>query len=238
MSDILRGPGYWAHIPPGFTVMPLNPMGTYLLVPPGSQPPPFSTGLVMIEPVHPMNVNALLYNLYNLENPYVALMNAQSLGLANIMGMAPARQTMLPSGTTHIREFDAATFSSQPVRVMVLVIVGDQATVKVVILLSLYYWAQFIGPCLQLVSGLSLSDTPPTPARLQAVVDEKHRDQIEYRVVTKDNQEFPVTALPTVVGNLTIINIDESIKAGNVNGTGIVIGRHSTATVTKGDYDG
>jgi hypothetical protein len=215
--------------------MPLHPMGGYILVPPGSHPPPLSPGLVIIDPVHPMAVNPLLHNIYNFEDPYVALMNAQSLGLANILGMAPARQTMLPGGTTHIREFDAVSFSTQPVRVMVLAIVSQQATVKVLVVLNLYRWAEFIGPCLQLISGISLSGAPPVPAHLQAVVDERHRDQIEFRVVTNNNQAFPLTALPTVYGNLTIINIDESIKAGNVSGTGIVIGRHSTATVTKGD---
>lgn len=235
MSDILSGPGYWARVPPSFTVMPLHPMGVYMLVPPGSHPPPLSPGLVIIDPVHPMAVNPLLHNIYNLENPYLALMNARSLGLANILGVAPARQTMLPGGITHIREFDAVSFSTQPVRAMVLAIVGPQATVKVLVVLNLYRWAEFIGPCLQLVSSISLSGTPSLPAHLQAVVDEWHRDQVEFRVVTQNNQAFPLTTLPTVYGNVTIINIDESIKAGNVNGTGIVIGRHSTTTVTKGD---
>jgi hypothetical protein len=33
------------------------------------------------------------------------------------------------------------------------------------------------------------------------------------------------------VGNVTVINVDRSIRVGNINGTGIVIGEHSTATV-------
>lgn len=201
---------------------------------PSGSSPPYIPGLVSIEPVHPMSVNLLLHEIYNLENPLIALANAQPLGLVNIVGMAPPRQTMLPSGTTHIREFDAVAGNGQPVRVMVLAIVGLQTTVKVLIMLYLFRWAEFIGPCLQLVTSISLSGTPPVPTQLQAVVDEEHRDQIEFRVVTKNNQSSPLTTFPIVYGDVTIINIDESIKAGNISGAGIAIGKHSNATVTKG----
>jgi len=43
----------------------------------------------------------------------------------------------------------------------------------------------------------------------------------------------PLTALPTCVGGTVIIHVDTLIQTGNINGTGIAVGTHSTATVKQ-----
>lgn len=230
----LSGPGYSVQVPPGFTLLNGDPVtGTYWLLPPGSSPMDIPA-LLQIRSVNPYELPMLLQHLHGFDNPYVAMTNAMNLGLVNVLGTMPIRQVNMPQGVTHIREFDAVTMRGFPVRVMVLVIQGQQAAVEVVVMLNLYRWAEFIAPSLNLVSAITLAGAAPTPTQLQAVVDNAHRDQVEYRLVGPDNSSVPLTAMPVVYGNVTIINMDNSIKTGNINGTGIVVGEHSTATVTTG----
>lgn len=229
----LSGPNYSVLVPMGFSLLNGDPIsGRYWLLPPGSNAMEVPA-LVQVRPVHPFELQMLLQNLYGFDNPYVAMLNAMNLGLANVIGTLPVRQVTLPQGVTHIREFDAITIRGLPVRVMVIVIQGNQAAVEVVLMLNLYRWVEFIGACLEFVNRISLLGMPTSAASLRAVIDKKRKDQIEYQLVNPDNTKIPLTAFPTAVANVTIINVDNSIKTGDINGTGVVVGSHSTSKVSS-----
>lgn len=231
-ASTLRGPNYSVLPPMGFSLLNGDPFsGTYWLLPPGSHPIDIPA-IIQIRPVQPFEVPMLLQNLYGFDNPYMAMLNAMNLGLVNIIGTLPVRQVNLPQGTTHIREFDAVTIRGLPVRVMVIVIQGAQSAVEVVIMVNLYRWVEFISSCLEFVNRINLLGMPSSTGYLQAVIDRTRTDQIEYQLVNPDNTAIPLTALPTAYGNVTIINVDNSIKTGNIRGTGVVVGSHSTAKVS------
>jgi hypothetical protein len=232
-SGMLAGPGYTLALPPGFTVVEsAPPLGVYRLLPPGSTP--FERpAQVQIRPVPGFELGTLLQNLYGFENPWVAQMNAAGLGLMSVTGMLPARQTPLPQGVGHIREFEGITIVGFPVRVMVIVIVGAQAAVEIVLMMNLFRWTEFAAPCLSIVGQVTLAGTASAPSQLQAVVDEQRQDQIEYQMVSPGQQPVSLTALPTSVGGTTVINIGTLVETGDINGTGIAIGSHTVSKVTS-----
>ena len=150
-ASVIGGPGYTAAVPPGFMVFPVNPMtGAYALLPPGSTPPPASPASIEIKSVPPIAIQPLLTTLNGLMNPFLGMMNAQSLGLASVVLIAPARQALLNYGMAHIREFEAiGAFSGQPVRIMLVLLLGQVGTVQVVLGINLFRWAEFLAPCLE-----------------------------------------------------------------------------------------
>jgi hypothetical protein len=230
-NGTLSGPGYTLALPPGFTVAESMPaMGVYRLLPPGSTP--FDrVAQVQIRAVQQFELGALLQNVYGLENPMVAQMNAAGLGMVSVTGMMPVRQEQFPQGAGHIREFEGLTMMGSPVRVMEIVIVGQQAAVEFVVMLNLFRWTEFAAPCLSLITQLTLAGTTAPPAQLQAVVDEQRYDQIEYQMVTPGQRPVPLTALPTTVQGNVIVNIGTVVETGDINGTGIAIGAHTVAKV-------
>ena len=230
-NPVLTGPGYSVLLPDNFNVLNGDPYsGTYWLLPPGSNVIDIPA-IVQIRPVHPIELPPLLQNLYQLDNPYVFMINAPNLGLANVTAMQPVRQLQLGEGAAHIREFDAITIRGFPVRVMVLIIQGAIGAVEVIITVNLYRWVEFIESCLEFVGGINLSGKTPSTSLVQAVIDKKHKEQVEYHLINPDRTTTPFTSLPTTVGNTIIVNIDNSIKAGNISGTGVVVGNHSIANV-------
>ena len=232
-QNTIAGPGYTAEVPPGFTFAGGMPaMGVYHLLPPGVSP--FDVqALLQIRSVQPFDLPGLIQNLCNFENPMVAQMNAANLGMAQVLGILPLREIPLPQGQGVLREFDAKNFAGMPLRVMVLLIRGPFSAVEVVVAMNLYRWTEFVGPCLAFVGQISLQGVPRQPTQLQAVLDQNHTNQIEYQLVTPNHAPVPLTALPTMVGGTVIIHVDTLIQTGNINGTGIAIGTHSTATVTQ-----
>jgi len=234
-ENTISGPGFSVQLPPGFTLAASVPMaGVYRLLPPGVTA--FDVqALLQIRPVPPFELQALLQNVYAMENPAVAWTNAINLGLANVTGMMPVRQVQMPQGLTHIREFEGVNMVGYPVRVMEIVMQGPQSSVEVLVLMNLYRWMEFAAPCLDFVGRISLGGVQQAAPQLRAVVDEKNKDQIEYQLVRPGQQPIPLTALPTNVGGTTIIHVDTLIQTGNINGTGIAVGTHSTATVKQGE---
>jgi hypothetical protein len=230
-SGVLVGPGYSLALPAGFTVAQSMPaMGVYRVLPPGSTA--FDVqAQVQIRSVQPFELGPLLQNVYGLENPMVAQMNAASLGMVSVTGMIPARQEPFPQGTGHIREFEGLTMMGFPVRVMEIVIVGGQAAVELLVMMNLLRWTEFAGPCLSLVTQLTLAGAPAPQGQLQALVDEQRQDQVEYRIVAPGQQPVPLTALPTSVQGVTVINYGTIIETGDINGTGIAIGEHAVSKV-------
>ena len=230
-SDVLAGPGYTLALPPGFTVVEsMPPLGVYRVLPPGSTP--FDReAQVQIRAVQPFELQTLLQNVYAFENPWVAQSNAQGLGIVNITGMLPVRQEQFPQGKGHIREFEGITMMGFPVRVMEVVIEGPQAAVEMLVMMNLYRWLEFAGPCLSLIAQLTLAGSAAPQAQVQAVIDEQRDDQVELQMVVEGGKTVPLTALPTSYGGNVIVNIGTVIKTGDINGTGIAIGSHTVAKV-------
>lgn len=237
-ENTISGPGYAVQLPPGFTLAGgVSIPGVYRLLPPGVSSFDIEA-LLQIRPVQAFELPALLQVVYSFENPLVAQSQALFLGLSSVLGILPVRQVQLPQGLTHIREFDAVNLFGFPLRIMELIIIGAQSAVEVFVLLNLYRWTEFVAPCLDFVGRISLGGVPQAAPQLLAVLDQNHRDQIEYQLVGPNHEPIPLTALPTNVGGTIIINIRELIQTGDISGTGIAIGNHSTAIVKPEDVTG
>jgi hypothetical protein len=230
-TNVLAGPGYTLALPPGFTVVEsMPPLGVYRVLPPGSTP--FDReAQVQIRSVQPFELQPLLQNVYSFENPMVMQSNAAGLGIITVTGMLPVRQEQFPQGKGHIREFEGITMMNFPVRVMEVVIEGPQAAVEMLVMMNLYRWTEFAGPCLSLIAQLTLAGAAPSQAQVQAVMDEDRQDQVEYQIISPGQQPVPLTALPTSVKGVTVINYGTIVETGDINGTGIAIGSHTVAKV-------
>ena len=232
---ILSGPGYSVDVPFGFTLFGQTPIvGFHWLLPPGSSQTPVGVpAILQIRPVEPNDLPGLLTNLYNFENPFVAQVNAANLGLSQVIGIAPTRQVGLLQGTAHIRELNAINVRGFTLRVMIIVIQGPQSAVEVAIWLDLFRWVEFTAACLDFVGRIRLAgNNPATTPQLRAVIDQNHTDQIEYQFVSQNNQTIPLTSMPTTIRGRTIINAQQVILTGDINGTGIAIGDHTIARVS------
>jgi len=238
-KSTLRGPGYVARVPDGFAVQPVHPMGGYFLLPPNSTPPPVSPAIVLVEPVHPMMLMTTLQHLHGMENPFLGQLNAAGLGLQGVTKLSPARQQGTPGGTAHIRELDGVSVSGQPLRMMVVVIVGTLGAAKVIIAVNLHRWNEFIGPCLQFLGSINASGPSPCPSNVFAVIDLDHRDEVEFAGGADFGSAVPWTKMPTRVEDRRVIEIhyhhhDESINIdGVINGTNIAIGKKGKVLVRE-----
>ena len=232
-GGMLVGPGYTLALAPGFTVAESMPaMGTYRILPPGSTPLD-RPAQVQIRTVQPFELGQLLQYVYGFDNPMVAQVNAANLGMVSVTGMLPVHQVPLPQGVGHIREFEGLTMMGLPVRVMDIVIVGQQTAVELVVMMNLFRWTEFAAPCLSLIARLTLAGAAPAPAKLQALIDRNRPDQVEYQMVTPGQQPVALTALPTSVQGITVINYGTIVETGNINGTGIAIGSHTVSKVAS-----
>lgn len=236
-GQTLQGPGFALALPPGFQLIGQPLPFNFLILPPGSDVETVPS-VLSVRPVGAPDAPTLLQNLYNLHAPEVAAVNGTNLGLIHISGMGPPRQQPIGEALLHIRELDGVTVRGIPARVMIVLVQSQLAMVEIICWINLYRWMEFTGACLQLLAGLQLAGTGPIANGVQAVVDPQRTDQIEYRLVGADHQTTPITALPAVVGGNVVINVeklvinDHSITAGDIHGTGIVLGHHSTASVS------
>lgn len=236
-GQTLQGPGFELALPPGFVLLGQPQPYNFMMLPPGSDP--YSVpSILSVRPVYAHEAPGLLSNFYNLHDPMVAMANAANLGLVQVTGMGPPRQQPMIGAVLHIRELDGITVRGIPARVMIVLVQSQLAMVEVLCFVNLFRWTEFMGACLQLLAGLRIAGAGALATGVQAVVDPQHKDQIEYQLVGPNNQTTPITALPTSVGGNVVINVeklvinDNTITAGNIHGTGIVLGHHSTAKVS------
>jgi len=237
---MLKGPGYVARIPPGFNVRVLHPAGGYYLWPPGSTEPPVSPAIVFVDPVHPMMVPSVLQHLHGMEDPFIGRISTMSLGLQKVTKLAPARQMPTPGGTAHIRELDGVSSGFQPVRMMVVLLIGTSgAGVLVAIAVNLHRWNEFIGPCLEFLGSVNASGKSPCTSNVFAVVDGNHPDQIQFSSGPDLASAVPWIDMPTQVDNKQVVRethihfhnnstrIDKSVHVeGNITGANVVSGDH------------
>ena len=177
--NTLNGMGYSAQLPAGFNAMPVDAMGGYWVLPPGSAPPPYSPALIWLEPVMPQFLPVLLQTYYNFDNPMVAMSNAQSLGLMNVLGVAPLRQTNLNGASALVREFDGMSLNGTPMRMSGLLLQGPTSALQVIIGINLYMWVQFTGPSMQFLAGIRLQGTAEVGGGVRSVIDPNNLSQVQ-----------------------------------------------------------
>ena len=242
-GSVLSGPNYSVGLPTGFVVVAGDQFsGRYVMMPPGSSPID-AEALVQIRAVAPFELPSLLQNLYAFDNPWVAMMNSANFGIASVTETTPVRQVNLAQGLTHIREFGGLMPTGFPVRVMDLVIQSPTAAVEVSIMVNLYRWAEFMGPCLQVVARIQLAGARPAPpvsaASVRAVVDETRPDQVEYQLV-QSGIASAIASLPTEVRGQAVVHIDQLIVTRDISGAQVAIGDHTiqreTEMSTKDDH--
>lgn len=231
-SNVVNGHGFSVSMPHGFVAMPTDPItGGYIAWPLGSTPPPNSPALIWLIPVLPMAIHGLLQHYYQFDNPMVAMANAQSLGLMNVLRVAPLRQSNVNGVTAHIREFDAVSMNGQPVRMTALLLLGPMSAAQCIVGVNLYRWVEFAGPTLQFVANIRLAGTTGSPAKVRSVIDRNDLNRVEMQLVNADNSVAPMMNLPTNVQGQQVFHIHVeaggSIKFGNVEGTNIQFGDHN-----------
>jgi hypothetical protein len=230
--NVVNGYGFSVSMPPGFVAMPTDPMsGGYFAWPAGSTPPPNSPALIWLTPVLPIAIPGLLQHYYQFDNPMVAMANAQSLGLMNVLRVAPLRQANVNGVTAVIREFDALSMDGQPVRMTALLLRGPMSAAQCIVGVNLYRWVEFAGATLQFVANIQLAGTTASPAEVRSVIDPKDLNRVEMQLVNEDSSVAPIMNLPTNVQGQQVFHIHVeaggSIKFGNVEGTNIQFGNHN-----------
>jgi|SRR5580658_752607 hypothetical protein len=210
---------YTAPLPPGFNAMPLDPFGGYMVLPPGSSPPPFSMALIWISPIAPAAFPTLLQTYYEFDNPMVAMSNAYSLGLINILQVAPLRQSNMNGASAYIREFDAVSQNGHPTRLTAILLQGPASALQVIVGVNLYQWAQFIGPALQFVAGIQLTGTCQGTGSIQAFMEHPQSPDVQFAVVNHDGSATPLVTLPAQndKGQSVVINYYGPVQYGNKN---------------------
>lgn len=230
---VLAGPGFSVELPPGFGATPPHPIsGSCFAWPPGSWGPVNSPALVWLLPLPAMQVAVLEQHYRNFDHPSVALQNAQSLGLASVMQVAPLRETALNGAPTLLREFDALSLNGQPVRISAMLLRGAASALQCIVGIHLYRWVEFAGPTLQFVSGLQLAGAFSSAGEVRTVIDRQDLSRVEMQVVNADHTVAPIMSMPTAVGTTQIfhIHVDSvgDLRFGDVQGTNVQIGAHNT----------
>lgn len=216
-SQVLYGPRFAILLPEGYTwlpqMRPANMFGAmqqtgFWLLPPGATMQPIYPGVVFIEAIAPQFVQELGNMLYNFENPMVAGFSAMTLGVQDIRNVGTVRQTDLPSGRAHIREFEATSFPPmcQPMHFMVMMLEGALVTVEVIIGINLLRWAEYMGPFLNIIAGANLAGGQPVESEIYAKIDPNNASHVELTIGGPDDKVSPMTIMPAIVNSTTVVN--------------------------------
>ncbi|HET9305905.1 MAG TPA: hypothetical protein VFO46_07760 [Candidatus Sulfotelmatobacter sp.] len=232
----LTGYGYTAPLPPGFNAIPIDAFGSYCVIPPGSNPPPMSVAVILLSPVPPQAFPMVLQTYYNFENPMVALPNAYGLGLANILQVAPLRQSNMNGALAYIREFDAVSMNGQPMRMTAILLQGQNSSVQAVIGINVYQWTQFAASALQFVAGIQLAGTSQVPGEVRAFMQHQEASDVSLQIVGKDKSVTDVMTLPAEVEGKSVVfkfegpvYFGDNIDCSNAEVSGnIQIGKNNT----------
>jgi hypothetical protein len=205
-----------------------TPLSTFLFLPVGMPPPPAGAAYVGMEELPPILVQQLLYNMHNLHDPNVAMMSAQSLGVAQIIASAPPRQVQFPGGMATVRELDALGHANIPVRFGLYLLQGQFSAVKVLLGTFQNRWMEFLPLCLHLIGSINVTGGAPHRPEVLAIIDPQHPEQVELNFVDpKSQHRVPVTSLPNqgVNGQPAIQIIKQQIVVnGSVTGHNIALG--------------
>jgi hypothetical protein len=164
-----------------------------------------SMALILLSPVPPQAFPMVLQTYYNFENPMVALQNAYGLGLANVLQVAPLRQSNMNGAPAYIREFDAVSMSGQPMRMTAILLQGQSSSVQAVIGINVYQWAQFAAPALQFVAGIQLAGTVPAHGEVRAFMQHQEASDVSLQIVGKDKSVTDVMTVPAQVEGKSVV---------------------------------
>ena len=244
----LLGRGFTARVPPGFVV--LSPtlgrtlvgkffaalgapevLTTFLVIPPGLDSSTHLPAAVYVDELPLYTFSSHVNDLYQeVDNPVQAAVEGRRLGLQSFTPISPARSIELPSGRSHVREYEGSFVNPDGVRVrsVIFLLQGKVTAVKVVVGIQLDRWAEFVGACFEFVGGINVGGGAPLQAAVVALVDGRHEDIVEMNILDlASNVSTPITTLPARIGGATVINIDHSIHIeGSIQGSGIAVGKN------------
>jgi hypothetical protein len=198
----------------------------------GRTPGADDTGaIVSVQPLTAADIPRVIQQQTLWTNPEFSGPAGAGIGLPRITAVGPVRREHRLGDTLYLRDLEGYNLVGTHLRLTHYIVQGRSAGVEGFILIGLAVWPKYVGSCLQLIGGIDVSGGAVGPATLQAVVDRARPDQIEYRFENRDGSTTALTTFPTVVHNHYVINVDQSIKAGNISGTGVVVGHHSISRV-------
>jgi hypothetical protein len=186
---------------------------------------------VSLHPLQPSQIVEAIREQTLWDNPQFAGTAGAGMGIPRITVVGSVRQERRLADTLYFRELEGYNLVGTRLHLMHLVVRGHNAGVECFIFMGLAVWPKYLAPCLQLIGGINVSGGASGQATLEAVLDRSRPDQVEYRLRNQDGSNTPLTAMPTVIENHYVINIDQSIKTGDINGTGVVVGHHSISRV-------
>lgn len=229
----MRGSGYTIAVLPGWRVVPADPLNTsQLAFPMDVPPPPNSPAAVMISPVFPPQFAAVYQTYMGLENPMVQAGAANSLGLMQVLAVAPLRQMTFNGAEALVREFDALSFAGQPVHLSAMLLRGPCSAMQTVVAVNPYFWTQWAGPALQFVSQVQLDGTQNTGSEIRSIVDPAHPQKVELQLMNeKSGQAAPVMTMPTEVNSKqvyqVVVQAGAVVHMGEIEGANVQVGRHN-----------
>jgi hypothetical protein len=187
--------------------------------------------IVSVHPLQSSQIASAIHEQTLWDNPQFAGQAGAGIGLPRITIVGPVRHEKRLADTIHLRELEGYNLVGTHLHLIHFIVQGRYAGAEGFILMGLAVWPKYLASCLQLIGGIDVSGGVSGQATLEAVLDRSRPDQVEYRFRNQDGSKTPLTAMPTVVENHYIINIDQSIKTGNISGTGVVVGHHSISRV-------
>ena len=254
MNDfLLKGPGYQVRVPKEFELEYHDPnLGRALF----NLPAEFSRsaggmineflGMISGTPtpgmndtgahvsVHPLSKNQIRESIHEQtlwDNPQFSSQVGPALGIPTILSAGPVRVEKRKYDNLYLRDIEGINMVGTHLRLTSVIVAGAQSGVESYIFMGIAVWTKYIGSCLRLIAGIDVTNGKNGIPVLQAVIDKSNQGQIEYQFKNPDNTTTPLTSVPTIVHNHYVVNIDQSIKAGNINGTGVVVGHHSISRV-------
>ena len=254
MKDyLMNGPGYTIRVPAQFELTYHDPqMGraAFKLQPEFAQslggiatefigfltgtstPGREDTGAIAtVQPLQSSQIASAIHEQTLWDNPQFATPAGAGIGVPRITAVGSVRREKRQVDTLYLRDLEGYNLVGTYARLTHYIVQGRNAGAEGFILIGLSVWPKYIASCLQLIGGIDVSGGVVGQSTLEAVIDRSRPDQVEYRFRNQGGSKTPLTVMPTVVENHYVINIDQSIKAGNISGTGVVVGHHSISRV-------
>jgi hypothetical protein len=187
---------------------------------------------VTVHPLSPAQLSEAIHEQTLWNNPEFSAPAGAGIGVPTITAVGPVRRERRLVDTLYMRDVEGHNLLGTYVRLTHYIVQGRHAGVEGFIVIGLAVWPKYVGSCLQLIGGIDVSGGAVGRGTLQAVIDRAHPDQVEYRLRNRDGSTTPLMTFPTVVHNHYVINVDQSVRTGNISGTGVVVGHHSISRVT------
>ncbi len=226
-------PGFVVDVPVNFRLMLEHaPSESRLFQPVDGVENGVNIAFLTIRRIPPFSQTQLIDSLRYFENPAIYTAHALHLQFVQVTQIHPYRTMPLDGGTVNVREFEGLNANGMMVRASIFVVQGPKGVaVEFLMLVALVQWPRFMGPLAHALAGLRFAGVQSHHRDVRVAIDPQDRSEVRYQIVMPGHAPATVSTLPTVVQNITVINIDDSIKVGSISGVGIAIGRGASANV-------